>query len=163
MMRHVDLEKLIPAENIAGEDAEETRLLKEMLHNATDYLQGFQWCPPIERIYLGCGVGGVVAVFLFHFGQRIRGTDEWLWVVEGDLPTAYLVLDQAGDPVSALEVYCQLMDDWSKAILDGRPLDDIFPVKAEPTADNAKRLIKRLNFIRERLLPGWRVAWPAKT
>jgi len=49
MMPRVDLERLVPAEDIAGEDAEETRLLKEMLHSATNYLRGFEWCPPIGR------------------------------------------------------------------------------------------------------------------
>ncbi|MEW6745506.1 MAG: hypothetical protein AB1486_22365 [Planctomycetota bacterium] len=162
MTKCVDLEKLTPADRIAGEDAEETALLKEMLRDATDYLLGFQWCPPIDRVYLGRGVGGVIAVFLFHFADRIGDTDEWLWVVEGDVPTAYLVVDQARDPASALEVYCQLMDDWAKAVLDGRSLADVFPVQAEPTFDNATSLIRRLDFLRRRLLPDWRATWPSK-
>jgi hypothetical protein len=89
-MHPVDLNKLTPPERIVGDDAEETGLLQQMLQKATDYLKSFRWCPPIEQIYLGCGVGGVVAVFLFHFRERIQGTDEWLWVVVGDLPSAYL-------------------------------------------------------------------------
>jgi hypothetical protein len=162
MIPSIDLKKLIPSEQIIGEDAEETSLLKEMLRNATDYLQSFQWCPPIDRVYLGCGIGQVVAVFLFHFHERIHGTDEWFWVIEGDLPTAYLVLDQASDPASALEVYCNLMEEWAKAVLEGRSLKDVFPVEVEPSPDNAKNLLKRLNFIRIRLLPGWRATWPLK-
>jgi hypothetical protein len=35
MMQPVDLEKLIPAERIVGEDAEETGLLRQMLQEAT--------------------------------------------------------------------------------------------------------------------------------
>jgi len=155
-MERVDLQKLTPAEQIGGEDAEETAQLKAMLRDATDYLRSFRWCPPIDRIYLGRGVGGVVAVFLFHFSNPIQDNDEWLWVVVGDLPTAYLVLDQAGDPASALEMYCQLMDQWAKAVLEGRSLEDAFPVTAEPTPENAKSVLKRVNFIRTRLLPDWR-------
>jgi hypothetical protein len=162
MMEHIDLGKLTPAEQIVGEDAEETGRLQGMLRDATNYLRGFRWCPPIDRVYLGCGVGGVVAVFLFHFSERIQGTDEWLWVVVGDLPEAYFVIDDAGDPASALEVYCGLMDGWAKAVLEGKPLDDVFPVEAEPTADNARLLLKRLNFIRTRLLPGWRTNCPKR-
>jgi hypothetical protein len=120
MAQHVDLKKLTPAEQIVGEDAEETALLREMLQDATDYLWAFRWCPPIDRIYLGYGVGAAVAVFLFHFGERIQGTGEWLWVVTGDLPTACFVIDQAPDPASAPEVYCQLMEDRAKAVLEGR-------------------------------------------
>jgi hypothetical protein len=156
MMSKVDLERLTPAEQIVGEDAEETALLNEMLQNAIDYLRGFRWCPPIDQVYMGCGVGGVVAVFLFHFREQIHGTDEWLWVIEGDLPTAYLVLDQASDPASALEVYCCLMEDWAKAVIKGRPLKEVFPVQAEPSLDNANILLERLTFIRTRLLPNWK-------
>ncbi len=152
MMQRVNSEKLTPAEQIVGEDAEETALLKEMLRDATDYLRAFRWCPPIDQVYLGYGVGGVIALFLFHFGERIRGTDEWLWVVTGDLPTAYFVIDQAPDPTSALEVYRGLMDEWAKAVLEGRSLKDVFPVEAEPTSDNAKSLLKRLDFIKRRWL-----------
>ena len=115
-MPDVELEKMTPVEFMAGADAEESKHLQEMLRRARGYLRGFRWCPPIDRVYLGCGAGGVVAVFLFHFGEPVQGTDEWLWVVEGDLPSAYLVLDRASDPVSALEVYCELMEGWCRGL-----------------------------------------------
>jgi len=159
---HVDLEKLTPVEQIVGENAEETSLLQGMLRDATNYLQSFRCCPPIDRVYLGCGVGGVVAVFLFHFAERIQRTDEWLWVVQGDLPTAYLVTERASNPVSALEIYGELMEEWAKAVLEGRSLEDVFPVKAKPTAGNAESLLKRLSFIRTELLPNWRTNCPKR-
>jgi hypothetical protein len=162
MMQRADLDKLIPAERIVGDDAEEAGLLQQMLQEATDYLRSFRWCPPIEQIYLGCGVGGVIAVFLFHFRERIQGTEEWLWVVVGDLPSAHLVLDDADNPVSALEGYCELMENWANAVLAGRSLDDVFPVEAKPTPDNAKLLLRRTDFIRTRLLPDWRAMWPVR-
>ncbi len=161
-MNHVDLEKLIPAERIVGEDAEETGLLQRMLQEATDYLKSFRWCPPIDQTYLGRGVGGVVAAFLFHFRERIQGTEEWLWVVVGDLPSAYLVVDDADNPVSALEEYCELLEDWANAVLEGKPLDDVFPVEAKPTPDNARSLLRRTGFIRTRLLPDWRTEWSGR-
>jgi len=157
-----DLRKLMLAEQVTGEDAEETALLQEMLRNATEYVRSFRWCPAIDQVYLGCGVGGVLAVFLFHFREKIHGTEEWLWVVEGDLPAAYLVLDRAGDPPSAVEVYCQLMHDWAIAVLEKRSLKEVFPVKATPTPENAQNLLTRLEFIRQRLLPGWRANWSVK-
>ncbi len=79
----------------------------------------------------------------------------------GDLPSAYLVLDQAEDPASALEVYCQLMDEWAQAILAGRTVKVVCPGRAAPSRENAMALLKRLEFIRSRLLPNWRADWPA--
>ena len=77
MMQPVDLERLTPAEQIVAEDTEETGLLQEMLQDAYDYIRSFSWCPPIDRMYLGRGVGGVVAVFLerhepFTYEHRVN-------------------------------------------------------------------------------------------
>jgi hypothetical protein len=159
-MAHIDIDKLTPAEQISDEDAKETALLQKMLHDATDYISGFHWCTPIDRVFFGCGIGKVVAVFLFHFVRPINESDEWLWVVVGDLPSVYLVTERAPDPVTALEVYCELMDDWIKAVLDGGSLKDVYPVRAKPSSVNAKALASRLDFLRTELLPGWREDWP---
>jgi hypothetical protein len=95
----------------------------------------------------------VIAVFLFHFAEKIKGTDEWLWVIEGDAPTAYLVLDRATNPLAALQIYCELMEAWADAVLKGGSLDGVFPVEAEATAENAVNLIKRIKFISNELIP----------
>ena len=108
---HVDLSRLTPVDQMRGDDDEDTALLKGMYEEAASYLRGFKWCRRIAEAYFGLGIGGVVAVFLF----RIEGppeVDQWLWVVVGDLPPAYLVTDDAPTPAVALEVYCSLMADW---------------------------------------------------
>jgi hypothetical protein len=155
----VDLSKLTPVEGIKGEDAEDTRLLKAIWGNAQKYVESFDWCPPVQQAYLAFGVGGVVAVFLFQFREKIGQTDEWLWVIAGDVPSAYLVLDQAQDPASALEVYCELMEDWARAVLDQSSLDDVFPVRAEPRPENAEGLLRRLAFIRAEVIPESGARW----
>jgi len=75
-----------------GEDEEETKMLKVMLSEAESYIASFHWSQPIKERYLGFGVGNVVALFLFRFDKPIRETDDWLWVVVGDLPSAYFVV-----------------------------------------------------------------------
>lgn len=149
----VDLKQLTSAEFISGEDQAETLLLQDMLHRAELYLKSFTWCPRIVERYLGYGVGGVVGVFLFRLESKVKGTDDWLWVIEGDLPSAYLVTDEAPDPMSALAVYCDLMGAWAHAVLNGTRLDVVFPVLAPPTSEFANMLLSRVGFIREKLLP----------
>ena len=153
--RGPDLRKLTPTEKMAGDDEEDTRLLQELLQKATDFIQSHRWCPPIERIYFGDGVGGVIAAFLFKFGSPIQGSpgDDRLWVVVGDMPSVYLVVDTAPDAAAAIEVYCELMDDWSQAVLDDRSLEKVFPVAAPPTKANARALMSRLKFLREKIIP----------
>lgn len=149
----LDLSRLIPAADIAGEDESETAELRGMLRDAEAYLRAFDWCPSIVERYLGYGLGGVIALFLFQLGEKIQGVDDQLWVVVGDLPSAYLVCDEAATPAAALEVYCGLMEDWAQAVLNGSSLDDVFPVTAEPTTEHANMLLSRTKFIRECLIP----------
>ena len=116
-------------------------------------MKSFKWCPPIRERMFGCGVGGVVAVFLFKFVTKISGTDDSLWVIEGDVPSAYLVTDNAPDSASALTVYCNMMDEWAEAILNGFALDSVFPVAAPLTVEMATMLLSRTKFIREQVVP----------
>lgn len=46
------------------------------------------------------------------------GTPGALWVVAGDLPSAYLVTDAAptATATAALAIYCSLMQDWVEAV-----------------------------------------------
>ena len=128
-------------------------VLHEMLAEAERYLKAHSWCVEIVDRYLGFGVGGVIAVFLFKFGERIKGTDDFLWVVVGDLPSAYFVVDDAPSPNAALETYCDLMEEWVEAVLAGEPVDDVFPVSADATAKNAEMLKSRLGFLRSKIAP----------
>lgn len=153
MTTPVELSCLTPTEQMTGEDAEETASLREMLSRAEAYLKSFRWCPPIAERYLGIGIGGVVALFLFRLQRNINDTDEWLWVVEGDLPSAYFVTDEARNPESALAVYCEMMEEWADAVTKKSSLDEVFPVTAPATQENADQLRSRVKFLRERILP----------
>jgi hypothetical protein len=149
----IDLNQLTPVADMRGESHSETQLLREMLHRAETYIRSFSWCPPLSEEYFAYGVGEVVALFLFRLTSAINETDEWLWVVEGDLPSTYFVVDEAHDSESALTTYCDLMEKWCEAVDQEHLLDDIFPIDAAPTAENSARLRTRINFIRQRILP----------
>jgi hypothetical protein len=140
-------------EQIAGEDPEDTRLLMEMLEKARAYLTRYAWCPAIREARLAFGIGGVIALFLVQLEERIAGTDDQLWVVVGDLPSAYFVIDDVPGPQSALDTYCSLMEDWVEAVLSGHELRKSFPVDAKPSQANALALRSRLAFLRQRVLP----------
>ena len=151
--KNVDTAGLTPAPFIAREDDEETLQLAEMLQEAKSYVESFEWAPPIRNIWLGLGVGGVVAVFLFQFEEPIRGRDDMLWVICGDLPCAYLVPDNSPNAVSALRTYCELMEDWIDSVETGECHGDVFPVDAPRDQHHANLLRKRIDFIRSRIIP----------
>lgn len=145
---------LIPEGQIEGEDTSETSELRAMLQEAKDYIASFPWAPPITEAYMGIGIGGVLGVWLLKFSEGLgEDGDEHLWVITGDLPSVYLVTDQAPCPLDALEVYCELVTDWAEAVKKNLNLDDVFPVQAPADCEHADMVIDRVKFIRERIIP----------
>ncbi len=153
METNFDFSSVVPAEKMKGEDAEDTELLQRMLGEATEYLEAFDWCRSIEESYFGLGVSGVVAVFLFRIRPKREGIDDLLWVVVGDLPSAYLVTDNSPSPSLALECYVELMSEWVEAATKGQAIDDLIPVNVAPTLENAKLLQGRLEFLSAKIIP----------
>jgi hypothetical protein len=145
---------LVPVEDMRGDDLQDTHLLNEMLEEATDFIRGFAWSGAIRGRWFGLGVGGVVAVFLFELAPARPDVDDRLWVVVGDLPPAYLVLDDAPTPREALARYVEEMSRWVEAASAGAPVDHLIPTNAPPTRENADLLASRLAFIRENFLDG---------
>jgi hypothetical protein len=144
--------QLLP--DIHGEDDEDTELLRGMAADARQFITGHEWCPPIRSFYLAYGVGGVVALFLVDFAEAIADSpDDSLWVVIGDLPSAYFVSESADTPRAALECYCYIMDDWVAAVVNDTDLEEVYPVEAEPTEENARELQSRLDFLRTEIIP----------
>jgi hypothetical protein len=141
------------AENIVGEDEDETAALKSMAEQARKYISSFGWCPPIASVYLAYGVGGVIAVYLVKLTNNIaKGHDNELWVVVGDLPSVYLVTEQLKCTNAVLHAYCDLMDDWISKVRHGGDLTDAYPIAIEPSLVNANRLASRIRFVRNELL-----------
>lgn len=152
MKNKIDFDKLVRSSQIKGDDDEDTELLLKMLTEARLYITSQKWCARIQDEYFGLGVGGLFAVFLFRVEQKRTTDDEWLWVIVGDLPSAYIVVDRAPVPIAALVVYVELMSDWVEAVEGGGKLDEAFPVTAEPTVENARNLKSRLNYLRREFL-----------
>jgi hypothetical protein len=90
---------VVPMEYLTGDDEADSGLLAGMARQAAEYLMSFDWCVSIMDTYFGDGIGGVVAVFLFRILPARPHIDEWIWVVVGDLPSAYL--SRGGYQISA--------------------------------------------------------------
>lgn len=90
-------------------------------------------------MYLAHSVGGVVAVFFAEFPRKIKGTDDKLWIVVGDLRSAYLVVEPDDSPAAALERYRGLMEDWIAAVRDGADLSNAYLVSDRKSIKPRKR------------------------
>ena len=152
MDERVDFSSLTPIRDMKGEDSEDSSLLKIMAKEAQQFLLSFDWCKEIQASWFGLGVGGVCAVFLFEILPATANIDTSLWVVVGDLPSAYLVLDECPTAMKALDAYVELMQEWVDAVQEGNSTEDCIPVNVSATTENADLLKRRLAFIREKLL-----------
>lgn len=154
----MDIEKAHarPLTQMVGEDEEESQLFRVAAEDALTYLKSYAWCNSVIEGYFCFGIGGVVEVFLFRIDRQEAGektVDEWLWVIVGDLPFAYLVTDVARSPKEALHTYCDLMRGWVAAVLSKGDLSDVYPVAVEPTIENASLLSSRIDFLEEEIIP----------
>lgn len=141
-------------QEMEGDDLQDSALLRDALVRARRYISGFIWCQEVLDEYFGFGVGGVVSVFLFHIKNSASAEDDYIWIVSGDIPTAYLVADEASSPEQALEIYVELMREWIEGVRGERDIRECFPVAATPNEATAKNLERRLQYIEENFLPG---------
>ena len=154
MAYQIDISRFAAISEIDCGDEEETALLKRQAAEADHFIRSFKWCPPVEGIYLAFGIPKIFALFLVRFERPVAGhQDQELWIVVGDLPTAYFVIDDAFVPSEAAEAYCELMEGWAKAVLAKGDLSKVYPVAAAPTDQHAEMLLGRIEFIRENMIP----------
>jgi hypothetical protein len=151
----VPVKGVVPIDQMFGGDEEDTRLLRMMASEAQEYIQSFSWCKSIREAYFGDGFGGIAAVFFFRIEPSKADVDEWLWVVVGDVPSAYLVIDDCNTPSEALEGYIGEMSKWVELAKQGRSSKKVIPVNVPATRENAEALGGRLKFMREIIVPAF--------
>lgn len=145
--------EIVELSEMVGEDEDDAILLRELASTARVYLGSFEWSESVLETYYGLGVGGIVGVFLFHIVPSQAEIDEWLWVVVGDLPPAYLVLDDAKTPVAALQAYVSEMNEWVELAKLGQTSDEVIPVNVPATPEFAAQLEGRLRMLEAVVIP----------
>ena len=149
----VHISSLIPANLIVGEDDAETQALSIMHKKAERYLLDFQWRKKITSAYFGYGVSPIIAVFYFEIEPEAVEIDQKLWVIVGDIPSAYIVTDRAKSPKEAIVTYIELFRDWIAAVKAGLPITPLVPAGAPATLNNAADLEIRLDFLDQYIVP----------
>lgn len=124
----------------------------DMLSEARNFIEYFIWCGKIEEEYIGMAFPGIVHIFLFKIVPNKCDVDSWIWVIVGDLPPAYLTVDQCPNPATALDGYIGAMEDWVDAASRGASVAELIPVNVAANAENAKILKSRLEFLDSKIL-----------
>jgi hypothetical protein len=152
MTININFDKVVHSTVMKGESPEETNDLSEMLKEATTYITSFKWCQGIKDTYLGLGYPGILGVFLFNIIPINENVDEWIWIVVGDLPTAYISAYGFPNPATALDGYIGEMMKWVNAIKNKDDISELIPVNVPPTLEWATELESRLLFLKENIL-----------
>jgi len=124
------------------------------LHNeATEYLTGFKWCKKILNTNLYLNLGAVLCVFVFEIENAASSSDNYLWVIVGDLPAMYLDIHGPKTIKEALKYYISLASGWIYKVKAGKPLDDCYPFKAIQTTEIANIFQNKISFLRNNVMP----------
>jgi hypothetical protein len=146
---------VVPISTMTGEDEDETTKLREMEARARAFLSSFPWCESIKELYFGTGIGDVFAIFFAHIRPSRAKVDEYLWVIVGDIPSAYLVTDDCQTPKEALEGYIGEMRKWVALAAKGQSTKDVIPVNLPSTPEWAETLRSRLDTLELQIIPQW--------
>jgi hypothetical protein len=123
------------------------------LASARQFILFYDWCKSIEYQYLGAAFDGIIYIFLFKIKSDRADVDSWIWVIVGDIPSAYLTCDDAATPYEALDSYVGAMEQWVSAAKEGKSVANLIPVNVPASHENGIRLEVRLKFIDEKILP----------
>jgi hypothetical protein len=124
-----------------------------LIAKANEFLDAFGWAKRTGRIWVGECVPGIIGLFLLELDPPGPQVDQYVWVVVGDLPPAYISSSYARSPRAALDGYIGEMEAWVEAVENGQTTDDLIPVNAAPTLQNAEALKSRLGFLEREILP----------
>lgn len=161
MAHKVDFELVFSIDEFRREflDSEEERKEFEPIERrARDFLTSHTWCPPIQATFVGAYFPPIVSVFAYKVEKSHPiGTDstdvlEWIWVVVGDLPSAYLVNEEITDGLVALAGYTAVAADWVKAVEAGGSADGPVCFDAPAEKKYAELMRPRIEFLKQTFL-----------
>jgi hypothetical protein len=151
-----DLKTVVPWDEFIATKPEDWQQMIALHDRAMRYLEFYSWCGKIKRQYVGIIRAGIVGVFLFEIEPKRADVDPWIWVIVGNLPSAYITVDECRTAAAALDGYIGAMEEWVDAAESGRSVADLIPVNVPATPEWADRLRRRLQFIDREILSDYR-------
>ena len=124
----------------------------EYLKDAITFLNQHTWHEGFTNVYAGLVVEGIIGIYLFEIIHSRDDVDDFIWVITGDIPSAYITCEDAPNPACALDGYIGAMREWVKAVNSNQGIEDLIPVNVPPTKTWAEKLENRLNFLDKKIL-----------
>ena len=147
------VENTIDVESFRSRLVEDVEVFEDYRARALGEVQFYDWCSDVREDYVGMFYPGILGVFLFRIDTTWDDVDEWVWVIVGNLPQAYITPEDCPNAALALERYIGALEDWVEAAENGDSVLDLIPVNVPATPEWAAELNGRLEFLKERILP----------
>lgn len=148
----VDVRRMIEIKKLDSSELEHVGELVSLSREAESFLRSFEWCVRIVNGWLDRGWGYIVAVFLFSIEPADDSIPDCVWVIVGDLPPAYIDVQDNPNGACALDAYVTEMQNWVDNVMNNRSVADLIPVNAPPTKEYAEMLQSRIDVIRKEIL-----------
>ena len=145
----VDTNNMIPINEIAASVVDYRDEVALLSANAANYLGSMSWCKRIINGWVAYANGYIIGVFYFHIEPSNKQVPDYIWVINGDIPPAYIDVGYCNTWELALDGYIAEMQEWVDRVIQGRPIDDsVIPVNVPPEKIWAERLQSRLDLLR---------------
>ncbi len=147
-----DLSKVIEWSNYINLNQQDLAESSSLYKEAREFLEFYDWCVEIKQSFVGVIYPGIIGVFLFKIHPARLDVDEWIWIIVGDIPPAYITVDLCPNPATAIDGYIGAMQEWIDAAKAGKSVAELIPVNVPATAKNALLLEARLDFLDKKIL-----------
>jgi hypothetical protein len=143
---------MVAIREIKNADIEFADEIMELAKEATSFLTSHTWCKRILNGFFDRGWGYILGVFYFEIEPGSENADNFVWVIVGDIPPAYVDIESAANGLEAIKCYVDIMGDWVNNVKQGGAGENCYPVTVSPTLEHATMLENRLRLIKEQIL-----------
>lgn len=147
----INTNTMVLIEDLKRTQSDDGELFK-LAEEAKLFLESHKWCKKVEKQWLASGWENLLLVFYFKITPNSKNADDYVWVVVGDLPPAYIDIESADNISDVIETYTDLMDDWVQCVKNGQPVEDCYPIDVPPENEYAEMLAIRIKLVREYIL-----------
>ena len=148
----VDTKHMVNISDLASFDLAYVDELIASSKYALKFIDSQKWCKQVIDVKFDRGWGYIMSVFFLTIDPTHKEIPEHLWVIVGDLPPAYIDVEDNPNGACAINGYVMEMEKWVHNVLRGEPVDKLIPVNAPPIKKYAKMLRSRLNIIKKDIL-----------
>ena len=89
---------------------------------------------------------------MFEVVSRNPNVPSFVWIVAGDMPAIYMVVDRAPNWVCAFDVYRRLALDWVYASAEKKLREEVFPFHKTAYAVSENEMMRIVSEIDEKIL-----------